>query len=156
MSYWRLQTPIGWLKGESDSDILYALTFCDDKPKVQYENKTNGFTRNLQSYFEGKNTLVDMVSACAEESSFKAKVLKACREIPFGTTQSYSELAEKCGSSGAAQAVGQIMKNNVIPLIIPCHRVIPKNGSLGGFNAGIERKKWLLEHESYYLSLQNR
>lgn len=147
-SNWCIHTPIGWLKGQSDEKYLHSLTFYDEKPDCSLSLKVNPYAFVLQNYFEGKNTLNDLTIPWVNEQSFSTKVLKACSKIPFGKTSSYSEIAENCGSKGAAQAVGQILKNNSLLLLIPCHRVISKNGSLGGFNAGVDRKKWLLKHES--------
>ena len=79
-------------------------------------------------------------------SLFKQRVLEVVYSIPEGTTLSYKEVAEHAGSPRAFRAVGTIMKHNNNPAI-PCHRVICSDGSLGGYNRGIEKKKVLLEAE---------
>lgn len=88
--------------------------------------------------------------ALHEEPEFARQVLTVLRDqVPHGTTVSYGELAEMAGSPGAARAVGQIMANNKWPLLIPCHRVLGSDGSLGGYSVegGVELKQYLLELE---------
>jgi methylated-DNA-[protein]-cysteine S-methyltransferase len=82
-------------------------------------------------------------------SPFAQRVLAACRQIPYGQTRSYAELAARAGSPGAARAVGSVMAQNRLPLLIPCHRVVGSQGKLGGFSApgGLETKVRLLELE---------
>ncbi|WP_428304578.1 methylated-DNA--[protein]-cysteine S-methyltransferase [Lacipirellula sp.] len=83
-------------------------------------------------------------------SKFQQRVVKACRAIKRGATLSYGEVAAKAGSSGAARAVGSVMRNNRTPLIVPCHRVVAAGGRIGGFSApdGLVMKRRLLELES--------
>jgi methylated-DNA-[protein]-cysteine S-methyltransferase len=77
----------------------------------------------------------------------------ALREIPFGETISYAELARRVSNVAAVRAVGAANGRNPIPIIVPCHRVIGSDGSLTGFGGGLERKRWLLEHEGAQPSL---
>jgi len=86
---------------------------------------------------------VDLTSA----PPFTRRVLEACREIPFGDTNSYAELAVRLGCPRAARAVGQALARNPAPIIIPCHRVVGTNGQLTGFLGGLSRKQQLLRHE---------
>jgi methylated-DNA-[protein]-cysteine S-methyltransferase len=83
-------------------------------------------------------------------TDFQRKVLDACRAIPPGETLSYAELAVIAGAPGAARAVGNVMRTNRIPLVIPCHRVVGSGGSLGGYSApdGLAMKRKLLEREA--------
>lgn len=80
---------------------------------------------------------------------FQKSVTDACRDIPFGTTMSYGELAQAAGSPKAARAVGSVMSNNPFPLIVPCHRVVSSGAKLGGFSAprGVSQKLQLLQLE---------
>lgn len=86
-------------------------------------------------------------------SPFSRRVLKACRAIPWGRTATYGELAQRCGSPNAARAVGNIMARNRFPLIVPCHRVLPISGGLGGFSSphGTSMKERLLALEQAQL-----
>lgn len=82
-------------------------------------------------------------------TTFGARVIAACRRIPWGETRTYGELAVECGSPGAARAVGSVMAKNRYPLIVPCHRVLAAGGDLGGYSApdGLEMKRRLLSME---------
>ena len=103
------------------------------------------------AYFEGKmmdfNT--DKLAFSRNLSPFTRSVLSACREIPFGKTSTYSELAAKIGRPKAVRAVANALAGNPLPLIIPCHRVIRSDGKIGGFSAsgGKKLKTKLLKHE---------
>ncbi len=85
----------------------------------------------------------------ATRSPFQRRILHACQQIPWGTTWTYSELAESCGYLRGARAVGNVMASNPLPLIIPCHRVVAADGRLGGFSApqGTLMKRRLLSME---------
>ncbi len=117
------------------------------------------FFRSVQervaAYFEG--SCVDFESDTPiildGLSVFAREVLAACREVRFGQTESYGGLAERIGRSGCARAVGRVMGKNPLPLIIPCHRVVRRDGGLGGFSAagGVRLKERLLLHERRYL-----
>lgn len=101
----------------------------------------------LARYF-GKAKTQAAVSAFAPQGTpFQCKVWQALCEIPWGQTTTYGELAVKLGSS--ARAVGGAVGANPIPILIPCHRVMGKNGALTGFSApgGLDTKRWLLQHE---------
>ncbi len=83
---------------------------------------------------------------------FQLAVYKEISKIPFGTTASYGEIAERIGKKGSARAVGQALNRNPIWIFIPCHRVIGKNNALTGFAGGLDMKKLLIEHEKAYLA----
>ncbi len=87
-------------------------------------------------------------------SSFECKVLRVVSEIPLGKTCSYKWVARKIGNEKATRAVGQVLKNNPLPLVIPCHRVIRSDGSLGGYAWGEALKKNLLEREKRLTNLE--
>lgn len=84
-------------------------------------------------------------------SPFQRRVWESLFTIPFGQTCSYSDIAERIGSPKAVRAVGNANGKNMFPIIVPCHRVIHKNGSLGGYTGGLKYKKWLLNHEGIEL-----
>lgn len=101
----------------------------------------------LSTYFSGKGrgTLpkLDLITG----TEFQNKVWHALKGIPKGRTLSYAQLAEQIGAPNAVRAVGAAIGRNPISLIIPCHRVIGSTGLLTGYAGGVERKRWLLEHE---------
>ncbi|MDD5617995.1 MAG: MGMT family protein [Candidatus Omnitrophica bacterium] len=88
-----------------------------------------------------------------EFSEFQKKVYRAVLAIPLGQTRSYKWLAKKIGEPKAARAVGTALKNNPFTVIIPCHRVINSNGSLGGYSKGLKKKKYLLKLEKKIIGL---
>jgi len=103
--------------------------------------------QQLQEYFAGTRRTFDLPLQ-PEGTPFQVMVWDALREIPYGTTISYQELARRIGAEKAVRAVGAANGANPISIIIPCHRVIGADGSLTGYGGGIERKRWLLDHES--------
>jgi methylated-DNA-[protein]-cysteine S-methyltransferase len=101
----------------------------------------------LRAYFGGELEALEMIPVELSATEFRTRVLRAMRKIPVGTTVSYKELARKSGSEDASRAVGSTCASNRIPLIIPCHRVIPSDGSIGAYGYGTKKKQWLLEFE---------
>jgi methylated-DNA-[protein]-cysteine S-methyltransferase len=101
----------------------------------------------LDAYFAGSLTDFD-VDLHMDGSEFHLKVWSALRDIPYGETWSYGELAHHIGSPGAARAVGSANGRNPVAIIVPCHRVIGASGSLTGYGGGLDRKRELLELES--------
>ena len=100
----------------------------------------------LLQYFAGERQLFDLqLSPVGTE--FQKKTWTMLAQIPFGKTWSYSELAEQIGTPKAVRAVGAANGRNPLPIILPCHRVIGRDGSLTGFGGGLPTKKWLLDHE---------
>lgn len=101
----------------------------------------------LQEYFSGKRKEFS-VPLKIEGTEFRKKVWNALRQIPYGQTKSYLEIAQLIGNPKAVRAIGQANRVNNLPIIIPCHRVIGKKGELVGFaGSRISTKKMLLEHE---------
>jgi methylated-DNA-[protein]-cysteine S-methyltransferase len=109
--------------------------------------------RQLAEYFARSRTTFDL-PLDAVGSVFQRRVWDALRAIPYGTTVSYSELARRLGDSRATRAVGAANGRNPIPIIVPCHRVVGARGELTGFGGGLDRKRWLLEHEGALLALE--
>ncbi|HEY9426167.1 MAG TPA: methylated-DNA--[protein]-cysteine S-methyltransferase [Gemmatimonadaceae bacterium] len=103
-------------------------------------------SEQLGAYFAGNLTSFDIPLA-ASGTPFQERVWKALRDIPFGHTTSYGEIAVRMGEPKAVRAVGAANGRNPIAIVVPCHRVIGARGDLTGFGGGIERKRWLLEHE---------
>lgn len=91
----------------------------------------------IRAYFSGRRIPVSLQIDLSGYTQFQQKVLRAAQKIPYGTTCSYAELARRAGAPKAVRAVGTVMANNPIPLVIPCHRVIKSDGSLGNFSGGV-------------------
>lgn len=100
----------------------------------------------LEEYFSGKRRDFDL-DLSYEGSEFRTPVLDALRDIPYGEVRTYKQIAEACGSPNAYRAVGTACAENPLPIIIPCHRVVPSTGGLGGYAGGTSMKKRLLDHE---------
>jgi O-6-methylguanine DNA methyltransferase len=103
--------------------------------------------QKLADYFAGVPTDFSSLSLDPRGTQFQLRVWQELRKIPRGSAISYRELAVRAGRPKAARAVGQANAVNPLPLIIPCHRVIAADGTLGGYSAGLDRKRWLLRHE---------
>jgi len=102
---------------------------------------------SLTAYFSGDLSAIDSLVCETAGTPFQRSVWAALREIPPGRTESYGALAARIGKPAAVRAVGLANGANPIGLVVPCHRVIGANGSLTGYGGGIERKRWLLQHE---------
>jgi methylated-DNA-[protein]-cysteine S-methyltransferase len=107
----------------------------------------------LDSYFVGRRMAFDLTLA-PEGTPFQRAVWSLLVTIPHGTTTTYAALAARLGRPGALRAVGAANARNPIGIIVPCHRVVGADGSLTGYAGGIERKRWLLEHEGALLAMR--
>ena len=154
--YTRIESPIEPLLLASDGESLTSLFMVtqrhgpffseswkrDDNAKPFAEAR-----RQMEAYFAGELTEFDLpLNMIGTE--FQKTVWRELLNIPFGVTISYGELAERVGNPSASRAVGAANGRNPISIIVPCHRVIGSNGKLTGYGGGIERKEWLLAHES--------
>jgi len=158
-----LDTPLGPMIAIADETALYLLEFMDRKAFeqkiIRFLQKTKSkliteitkpigsIREELINYFNG--TLKNFKTPIRYLGSpFQQKVWQALTKISYGKTKSYLRLAETIGKPTAFRAVAQANSTNPLAIIVPCHRVINANGNLGGYAAGITRKKWLLEHEA--------
>ncbi len=108
-------------------------------------------TERLARYFDGELGALDELEVDVSGTPFQQKVWAALRRIPPGVTWSYRQLAIAIGRPGAVRAVGAANGQNPVAIVLPCHRVIAADGSLGGYAGGLERKAWLLRHEGVHL-----
>jgi len=107
----------------------------------------SGLTQTIKSYFAGEASSLDGVPTETAGTPFQREVWRSLRDIQCGLTISYGELAKRIGRPNAVRAVGLANGSNPIGIVVPCHRVIGSDGSLTGYGGGIERKRWLLDHE---------
>jgi methylated-DNA-[protein]-cysteine S-methyltransferase len=114
---------------------------------VQPATDPAGAIKTLRAYFDGSVNAIDGIQVEMHGTPFQQKVWAALRRIPVGTTLSYGRLARLIGEPSAVRAVGAANGANPVALIVPCHRVIGSNGTLTGYGGGLDRKRWLLEHE---------
>jgi methylated-DNA-[protein]-cysteine S-methyltransferase len=159
----RMKTPIGeLLLVTDDSGKLRALDWGDYEDRMmgllaRYYRK-NGFQieparkpselrDRMKSYFAGDVTAIDDIPVETTGTPFQRSVWKELRKIPGGFPISYGKLAEKIARPKAVRAVGLANGSNPVGVVVPCHRVIGSDGSLTGYGGGLERKRWLLDHE---------
>jgi methylated-DNA-[protein]-cysteine S-methyltransferase len=157
----RLDTPIGVSLIVSDEDgHLRALDWEDHDPRIrellrrQYgavilnEARAPRELRTaLSGYFKGDLDRLRQIKWRIAGTPFQQKVWNALPKIPAGTTMTYGAMAAKIGLPAAIRAVGHANGSNPISVVVPCHRLIGANGSLIKYGGGLERKRWLLQHE---------
>ncbi len=143
-----MDSPIGALELIASKKGLVSVNFCNKKITDKTENPHLKLARlQLQEYFAGKRTKFSVRQDTAG-TTFQESVWKKLSCIPYGKTWNYGELAKAVDKPKAQRAVGGANNKNPLPIIVPCHRVIGKNGRLTGYAGGLEIKHWLLQHES--------
>ena len=153
MYYRYLETPIGDLLLAGDDDALCRIGFPEGamrcEPAAGWTRSDRPFgaaSEQLTAYFAGALETFDLPLR-PSGTPFQLKVLDALREIPYGTTTSYGEIARRIGNPKAVRAVGAANGRNPLPIVIPCHRVIGAGGALTGFGGGLPLKAALLRLE---------
>jgi len=128
---------------------IVALIRTEFSEAVEDDALLPGFQRDVVAYYGGKRVRFSVPVELSHLPPYRRMVLEACRKVPYGTTASYADLARATNNPGAARAVGSAMANNPLPLVIPCHRILCSDGSLGGFSSplGLEQKRVMLRLE---------
>jgi len=161
----RLQTPIGTALLVTDAGgVLRALDWEEYEPRMrdllrlQYgavilkdARSPRELRTALSAYFKGDLASLKTIKWCVAGTPFQHKVWTALPKIPAGSTRSYGALAAQLGMPRAVRAVGHANGSNPISVVVPCHRLIGANGALVKYGGGLERKRWLLEHEGVAL-----
>lgn len=143
----KCSSPLGPLTLTASETALIRLSFGDAQDEPGQSSPVLELALlELAEYFAGKRREFT-VPLAPEGTAFQRRVWGALREIPYGTTASYGEIAARIGNPRAAMAVGQANSRNPIPVIIPCHRVIGAGGQLVGYTGGLEIKRALLAIE---------
>lgn len=136
----------------ADQDELVGVRFGGpaptDVPRVNDDPFLAEVDRQLAEYRTGERTTFDLPMTITDGSDFERRVWAVLRQIPFGQTWTYGQVATEIGDPGAARAVGTACNHNPLPVVIACHRVVGANRTLVGFGGGLPRKRWLLEHEA--------
>ncbi len=157
-----LETPLGPMLAAGDDDHLYMLS-CIEQSSMErkvalIQRKLRArlemgeaasvlsIIREMREYFGGKRRAFETPLAMTG-TSFQMLVWEELRRIPLGATIAYADLAKRIGKPAAFRAVAQANSQNPLSIVIPCHRVINNDGGLGGYSAGVERKRWLLDFE---------
>lgn len=159
MDYTTIESPVGPLLMAADEGGLCFISFAGKKravkPHRDWTENQKPFaevTRQLRAYFRGELEEFD-VRLNMQGTPFQLRVWESLREIPYGETTSYGQLARRIGKPDAVRAVGLANGSNPIPIIVPCHRVIGSDGSLTGYGGGLPIKEKLLALESRQLRL---
>ncbi|PLX25635.1 cysteine methyltransferase [Candidatus Parcubacteria bacterium] len=152
-----LKTPIGVLEIVADEKNILAINFTKqarlDLAERARRKNSNALTEKcvvtLKEYFFGnkKKFSLDLEFVGTD---FQKKVWQTLVRVPYGSIISYGDLATMIGQPKAARAIGGAVNKNPIPIIIPCHRVLGSDGKLVGYEGGLWRKKWLLQHENSF------
>jgi len=146
MEHAAVKTPIGTVELAVDRGALVSLEFVEASPLPPDE--PFGIAARVRAYFAGDLDAIDIVPVRFDRGTpFQHEVWAALRTIPVGETISYAELARRVGRPGAFRAVGAANGQNPVGVVVPCHRVIAADGTLGGYGGGLDRKRWLLAHE---------
>ena len=150
------KSPLGDLELVASEKGLTAIHFLPKKPReisspVRKKNQKIQETlkqtkQQLREYFAGQRSKFE-IPLSPEGTPFQQKAWKQLQKIPYGKTVSYQEQAKRLGNENKCRAVGGANGKNPIPFVIPCHRVVNKNGQLGGFGLGLPMKEWLLYRE---------
>ena len=157
------ETELGTMMAMSDESYLYLLEFLDKKnldselERLKLRTKaivTKGMTQPIESiraelelYFKGTlKKFKTPLYLCGTD--FQKQVWDELQRTPYGQTRSYAAQAQALGKPKAYRAVANANGANQLVIVVPCHRIISSQGTLGGYSSGIERKKWLLEHEA--------
>jgi O-6-methylguanine DNA methyltransferase len=169
LNFHRWPSPVGELSLVWDEEGLRALDFEDYDARLErlLTRHYGAFTMEpaepptwltgpLEAYFAGDIRALEGLPVATGGSAFQEKVWAALREIPAGETWSYGRLAAHVGQPKASRAVGLANGANPVGIVTPCHRVIGADATLTGYGGGLERKRWLLEHEGVALAPERR
>lgn len=153
-----ISSPIGTMRLAARDDRLIGCDFLDrlgpkDALPGAEERPDDPFLAQvraqLEAWFAGQRRTFDVPCDLSAGTAFQQAVWLAIAEVPYGATTSYRALAEGLGAPKAVRAVGAATGRNPVSIIIPCHRILGSNGSLTGYAGGLDRKRWLLDHEGH-------
>ena len=150
-----VDSPIGVLELEAESNFISRIKFKEGN-SLQPFKESKQFSessilvkasKQINEYFNGNRKLFEIPFKLNLPPFYK-KVLLEVKKIKYGETASYGKIARMAGNNKAVRAVGTANAKNPLPIIIPCHRIISSNGNIGGYSGGLDKKLYLLDHES--------
>jgi methylated-DNA-[protein]-cysteine S-methyltransferase len=144
-------SPFGFLEIQAGECGIFRIHLQKDEASHNIENPddlTNACVEQLVEYFAGTRKKFDLPLDFSRAPFFQQEVWRTVYSIPYGKTRSYEDIAVRLGKPGAVRAVGMANARNPIPIVVPCHRVIGKNGKLTGYAYGLEIKRALLKLEN--------
>jgi O-6-methylguanine DNA methyltransferase len=139
-------SPLGWITLTENEGAISQLEFKKSSHLKTKNSTLNLAKKELEEYFKGKRKKFD-VPLSPQGTPFQQKVWKNLQKIGWGDVSHYEHLAKLSSSPKGQRAIGNAVGKNPLAIIIPCHRILRKNGALGGFSGGISKKVWLLKHE---------
>ncbi|HZU85218.1 MAG TPA: methylated-DNA--[protein]-cysteine S-methyltransferase [Polyangiaceae bacterium] len=137
----------GWTDGHARMERQLAGRSVADGGELVPRRGARALRDAILAYFAGEPRAVDDLPVAARGTAFQLAVWRALRDIPYGETRSYGEIARRVGRPTAVRAVGAAAGANPIAIVVPCHRVVGADGALTGYAAGLDRKRWLLAAE---------
>jgi methylated-DNA-[protein]-cysteine S-methyltransferase len=166
LHYTVLESPLGPLTIFGSGERLMGVEFGDGRASFEHEFVRRrlagvvtehpdpaGAVTALRAYFSGDLQALDWLPVDPIGTTFQRLVWNALRGVRAGHTASYADIANTIGAPKAVRAVGAANRANPIAIVVPCHRIIGSSGSLVGYGGGLERKRWLLEHEGVLLRM---
>lgn len=147
--YGVMSTPLGTLQVTANDNAVLEVAFVADEDVQPANNNAivDEALKQLDEYFSKARKVFDLPLG-AKSTEFRQQVWAQLCQVPFGQTASYSDIANAIGRDKAVRAVGAANGANPIAIVVPCHRVIGKNGTLTGYAGGLNRKQWLLDFEA--------
>ena len=154
-----VDSPIGVIELEAEFNFISRIKFKEGNSlQLCKESKQNSespilvkASKQINEYFNGNRKLFE-IPFKLNVPPFYRKVLLEVQKVKYGDVASYGKIAQMSGSNKAARVVGTANAKNPLPIIIPCHRVISSNGNIGGYSGGLDKKLFLLDHESSLLT----
>ena len=153
--YDTFESPPGTLYLIFAGEILKGVSFKKPRGPIRKGKAPSWITKELKEYFEKGLENFSQNISFPKGTEFEKTVWLTLKEIPYGETRTYKWLAEKIGNPNATRAVGQALSRNPLPIILPCHRIIESDGSIGGYSSGVDIKRRLLDIE-YYINLSKK
>jgi methylated-DNA-[protein]-cysteine S-methyltransferase len=143
------RSPIGIVRIEETEGIVNSVSVLEEETEILTPKSLvlEMAVEQLQEYFAGKRSIFDFPYH-QTGTPFQQQVWQELSKVEFGQTQSYLQLAEQFGNPLAIRAIASANGKNKLWIVVPCHRIIGKNGELTGYAGGLWRKKWLLQHEA--------
>jgi methylated-DNA-[protein]-cysteine S-methyltransferase len=143
-SVWIAVTKDGLIAVDFDLTEPEFVNRISETFQIQCDNNKSlvtPFTDRINAYLDGEITDLDLEVDLSRKTAFQRKVLLEVKGIPYGQTITYAELAKRIGDPKALRAVGQALRWNPVPIVVPCHRVLHSNGTLGGYGGMVGRKR---------------
>jgi methylated-DNA-[protein]-cysteine S-methyltransferase len=135
-------------ESENQDDVFDEVATRLSPRILEAPGRLDTVRRELDAYFSGRRQAFDLDLDWSLVGPFARRVLRRTARIPYGSVESYGDIARGVGTPRGARAVGNALGSNPIPVVVPCHRVVRTGGAIGGYGGGLPRKRWLLDLEA--------